>query len=61
MKDDCLLETVVEGCDPPVPEVKGLAFGRNAIWRETNTTRWWRRGSNDSLENAGFHIRGVIP
>jgi len=37
MKDDCLVETMGEGCDPPVPGVKGLAFGRKAIWRERHT------------------------
>ena len=31
MKDDCLLEMAGDGCDPPVPGVKGLALGLKAI------------------------------
>jgi len=52
MKDDCLVETVGEGCDPPVPGVKGLAFGLKAIQKEGETHRW-RQGSNDSFRMPG--------
>ena len=37
INEDCLVETVGDGCDPPVPGVKGLAFGLKAIRKERET------------------------
>ena len=45
MNEDCLVETVGDGCDPPVPGVKGLAFGLRAIRRESTHRQRWRQGS----------------